>query len=402
MENVTNVTEAEVEAGGGGGGGDELRQVYEFLVKGVLLGLVSLLGILGNVLTMVILSRPQMRSSINCLLVGLARCDAALLVAAILIFSLPSIAAYTGWLPHYSYYVYPSIARFVYPVGLIAQTGSVYLTLTVTLERYVAVCHPLRARSLCTYGRARIYVVLIVLFSVLYNTPRFFEVERVSDVLPPHNTTVYMVSASALRNHPLYITIYVNWSYLLVMYFVPFLALAVFNCAIYMQVRKANAERQRLSRLQKKEIGLATMLMCVVVVFFMCNILPLVNNVLEAFYGILQDELIATSNLLVAINSSVNFIIYVIFGDKFKRLFLKLFWPKRGGRCCRGGRDSPDATHEESFVSNGRTFSVRQPSGRLPRPPGGRDVKLQLLAPSATPRCVYYPADELKGLDEQC
>jgi hypothetical protein len=169
------------------------------------------------------------------------------------------------------------------------------------------------------------------------------------------------------------------------------------------QVRKANAERQRLSRLQKKEIGLATMLMCVVVVFFMCNILPLVNNVLEAFYSILQNELIATSNLLVAINSSVNFIIYVIFGDKFKRLFLKIFWPQRGGgRCCRGGRDSPEATHEESFVSNGRTFSVRQPSGRLARG-SGRDVKLQLLPPpSGRSPCVYYPADELKNLDEQC
>ena len=32
-----------------------------------------------------------------------------------------------------------------------------------------------------------------------------------------------------------------------------------------------------------------------------------------------------TSNLLVTLNSSVNFIIYCIFGDKFKRIFLRLF-----------------------------------------------------------------------------
>jgi len=124
----------------------------------------------------------------------------------------------------------------VYPVGLIAQTGSVYLTLTVTLERYVAVCHPLRARSLCTYGRARIYVLLIVVFAVIYNLPRFFEVERVAATMPNTNVTVYTVTASALRQNPLYITIYLNWSYLLVMYFVPFSALAIFNCAIYIQV----------------------------------------------------------------------------------------------------------------------------------------------------------------------
>lgn len=110
MENATNVTTVEVGAGGGGEG-DNLRQLYEFLIKGVLLGVVSLLGILGNVLTMVILSRPQMRSSINCLLVGLARCDAALLAAAILIFSLPCVTEYTGCLPQYNLYVYPFIAR---------------------------------------------------------------------------------------------------------------------------------------------------------------------------------------------------------------------------------------------------------------------------------------------------
>ncbi len=40
----------------------------------------------------------------------------------------------------------------LYPLGMIAQTGSVYLTLCVTVERYVAVCKPLHARAVCTYG----------------------------------------------------------------------------------------------------------------------------------------------------------------------------------------------------------------------------------------------------------
>ena len=59
---------------------------------------------------------------------------------------------------------------------MIAQTGSVYLTLCVTIERYVAVCLPLKARSLCTFGRARYYVLCIGVFALLYNIPRFWEV----------------------------------------------------------------------------------------------------------------------------------------------------------------------------------------------------------------------------------
>ena len=37
------------------------------------------------------------------------------------------------------------------------------------------------------------------------------------------------------------------------------------------------------------------------------------------------------SNLLVTLNSSVNFIIYCIYGDKFKRLFCYIFCKKCGG-----------------------------------------------------------------------
>lgn len=97
----------------------------------------------------------------------------------------------------------------------------------------------------------------------------------------------------------------------------------------------ANRERQRLSRLQKKEIGLATMLLCVVVVFLLCNVWALISNVAEAFYGITVDQLVKVSNLLVTINSSVNFVIYVIFGEKFKRLFFKLFFPRGVWLCGR-------------------------------------------------------------------
>jgi len=72
-------------------------------------------------------------------------------------------------------------------------------------------------------------------------------------------------------------------------------------------------------------------------------------NIFEAA-NILVDEMTRVSNLLVSVNSSVNFIIYCIFGDKFKRLFLRYF-------CCAGylrtpsGRGSPVDPHDNSLVS---------------------------------------------------
>ena len=82
--------------------------------------------------------------------------------------------------------------------------------------------------------------------------------------------------------------------------------------------RRSNKNLSNLSAHEKKEMKLAVMLMIVVVVFLICNILALITNILEVFETEI-NEVTETSNLLVTVNSSVNFFIYIIFGEKFKR-----------------------------------------------------------------------------------
>ncbi|XP_018025741.1 FMRFamide receptor-like, partial [Hyalella azteca] len=267
-------------------------------------------------------NRPNMRSSINCCFVGLATFDSILLITSILMFGVTAISEFTGLLQWYQRDVFPWVTLVAYPLGIVAQTGSVYLTVTVTVERYVAVCHPMKALTLCTYGRARLYVVAVAVFSLLYNIPRFAEVTyKNCNVDGVEFTTVVMTE---LRGHASYIQVYITWMYLLVMYLLPFISLLVFNAFIYKQVRLANEERQSLSRLEKKELSLAVMLLVVVIVFFFCNVLAFIVSVLELF-KITIGELTILNNFLVTVNSSVNFIIYCIFGQKFRRLFLQIF-----------------------------------------------------------------------------
>lgn len=143
------------------------------------------------------------------------------------------------------------------------------------------------------------------------------------------------------------------------------------------------------------------MLLVVVLVFFICNLLPLVNNIVESFKirtdGAFTDRMIKTSNLLVTINSSVNFIIYVIFGEKFKRLFLRLF-------CSHGlfssGRESPDlATNDDSFISNGERQSLRLHRQNTSISRNGNSVRMNGSGRSSgrvSGPCVYYPANKKK------
>ncbi|XP_049698766.1 FMRFamide receptor [Helicoverpa armigera] len=375
-------------------------QLFRFVVHGVLLNAIGAAGLLGNALAVLVLSRPQMRSSINCLLVGLAACDTVLILTSVLLFGLTAVFPYTGRLRYYYYHVCPHITPYAYPIANAAQTMSVYLTLIVTVERWVAVCHPFRAKALCTSSRARWYVLGTAAFALAYNAPKFFEAEVVQRFVD--GEPVYCVTADLSFRTDSYIVVYIHSMYMIVMYIVPFSALAALNACIVRQVRRAQAERARLSRVQRRELGLATMLLVVVLVFFLCNLLPLVTNSFEVFLGDQFDKLdplVKTSNLLVTINSSVNFVIYVIFGEKFKRVFLKMFCG--GAMRPRGGtRDSPEHTRDDSFASCGERVSLRLArNGTLRRSEahgsrggaggagGGRARRAASPAPT-----VYYPA----------
>ncbi|XP_058803415.1 FMRFamide receptor-like [Phymastichus coffea] len=366
--------------------------LLEFVIYGLLLNLVSLLGIAGNAVSMIVLSRPQMKSSINYLLIGLATCDTVLILLSVLMYGLPGIYAYTGYLFDYKFYVYPKVVRFLYPLSLIVQMGTVYVTLTVTIERYVAVCHPLQARSLCTHGRARSALLALAVLASLCNLPRFWEVGLRTERHWRRNVSVLCVASTALRRDPLYITVYVHWFYFLAYYAVPFVILAIFNVLIYRRVRKANRDLRRLSRSQRREIGLASMLLCVVVVFLVCNVLPLVTNVYENFYTNPPAWLVQTGNLLVTFNSGVNFVIYVIFGRKFKRVFLRIFCRASldAGLDCMGRpsrADSPDfQTNDDSLVTNSSHVEMRLSArARLQQ----QQQQQQQRQPNGS--SVYYP-----------
>ena len=73
----------------------------------------------------------------------------------------------------------------------------------------------------------------------------------------------------------------------------------------------------REEQLEKEQQSLAIMQMVVVLIFVLCNCLAMVSNVLEAF-KVEAVPLTQVSNLLVTINSSINLLVYCVFGKRFR------------------------------------------------------------------------------------
>ena len=110
---------------------NEYSIFFDFVVPGILLNVIGLLGLIGNALSIIVLSRPQMRQSINCILIGLASFDSILLLTSILMLGLPAIFDFlsmqlsNGYQPpgfnvfHYYFTkIFPFITPTVYSIGM--------------------------------------------------------------------------------------------------------------------------------------------------------------------------------------------------------------------------------------------------------------------------------------------
>ena len=65
---------------------------------------------------------------------------------------------------------------------------------------------------------------------------RFFEVRTTTAYYTDLGVNVTDVGPTPLRNNPAYVSVYMTWLYLVVMYFLPFVGLTGFNLFIYKQV----------------------------------------------------------------------------------------------------------------------------------------------------------------------
>ena len=86
-----------------------------------------------------------------------------------------------------------------YTHGLIHiwRVGSTYLTLSVTLERYCAICRPLTTTKMSQ----KYLLIGSILFATLYNIPRFFEMQII--YLDDEQGTI-LTKNSPMRENRLY------------------------------------------------------------------------------------------------------------------------------------------------------------------------------------------------------
>lgn len=143
----------------------EFQQFYEtaqFITGLILYPCICIPGLVGNALTLVVLSERNMRTSTNAFLSALAVADSIKLINDLLYFLTILLLRTDDHIGNKAYgYLYP-YAHFIFNMSVCVSS---WLTVSVAVERYILVCHPTRARAICS--RSRAVGVCIAVFFVM-------------------------------------------------------------------------------------------------------------------------------------------------------------------------------------------------------------------------------------------
>ena len=133
--------------------------------------LVGTLGLIGNLVSISVLRRPEMKSTFNQSLIMLAVVDILLLVDILFIFSIDRNS-----LVHK--YLFPF---FLYPILSIFLSWEMFLTMSIAAERLMAVHKPIHYRSHTVSTSTRIHMLTFILVPLLLatavNFPLFIDFE---------------------------------------------------------------------------------------------------------------------------------------------------------------------------------------------------------------------------------
>ena len=143
---------------------------------------------------------------------------------------------------------------YLHPAAITLQVGSVWLTLAFTVDRYIMICHPFKSEPFCTVSRAKRVVAALVVSSIAFNLPKFFEYRTV--VVRPPRAAVMLADAEDVAvvgndltefgKSRVFKQLYHSWLYIVFVFGVPFVSLVVLNTLLVNAVRMSRKRSRDL------------------------------------------------------------------------------------------------------------------------------------------------------------
>lgn len=317
--------------------------------------IIVVVGILGNILNLTVMTKPFLKGSTRLFLISLAVSDLSVMITVIpMVFRLNNYYGTTFEAAFFHAHLELLLTN-------IFITASVLIVLCLTIERYFSVCHPTIFRSLHTKKNARICIMWCYVIAILVSLP-LTVLKRVCLLNNSQKMTCehWEFQENVTVTSTIYWTAYLWLSEFLIR-LGPCVILGILNILIIRKFRQVTEKRKLLlaalsqsrnktetkslkNKKYQAEKRLIVLLRAIVVLFFI-TMTP--SSILSLIYSEMQERTIgfqvfrAAANNLELANFAFNFYVYFLCSKEFRTALVNVFTG-----CC-------SSDDEHSDIDNG-------------------------------------------------
>ncbi|XP_013395481.1 somatostatin receptor type 2 [Lingula anatina] len=282
------------------------------IVAAIMYSLIFLIGLLGNVLVLyVILRYVKMNTVTNMYICNLAVAD------VLFVLGIPITIA---TILMESWIFGDFICRVFFVTNCVNSFTSIFTLAVMSMDRYMAVCHPVAAMDFRTTKLARIICIIVWVVSGALMIPVVLYARIDTDERGKPTCGVEWPESDKLTSAQAF-----TWYTFLMGYAIPVALISVFYTLVVVRVGQmgpasgsegANRTHRRVTR----------MVLIVIAVYIVCWMPFYIQQVLLVHGVIVGDVKMSLFNTILAYaNSMMNPFLYAFFSENFKKSFLKAF-----------------------------------------------------------------------------
>lgn len=326
---------------------EELSGLYKFhegygQYHGYVSCVVCLFGMVANMANIIVLTRKNMMSSTNIILMWLAVAD------------LLTMLSYFPFALYY-YILNQETTRFVTRsyawvwqllfhanFTIICHTIAIWLTIALAIFRYICICYPTKGIDLCSLQRAKLATFLIYFCTVVICIPNYIVNEIVNiatngTVSNYIETPLYTIEFRNSTHIDSAMISFNYWVQALLIKLIPCMMLTILTVLLIKAMHRAYMRRMKLKSQGRKdesdrhgEHNRTTGMLLAVVVLFLLTELPqgiltlliiFNNEFLSTVYNPLGD----LWDIAALCNNAINFVLYCSMSKQFRDTFTKIF-----------------------------------------------------------------------------
>lgn len=292
------------------------------IIRNICIPTIVFIGVFGNFVSMLVFASNYLRSSSSStFLVALAFVDNVFLLCLFLSWLDGSVKNILTSLP---------VCRIIAYSTYMSSFLSVWFVVGFTVERHIAICHPLHAKLFCTKVRERITVILLLIISVFLYHFSFWTTDVA--IYP-----VERIARCSLDKSFIHFLNIVTWIDTVLTMLIPFVLICymnirvAFTAAKFQEKRKAclslrDAKSAKLGTFRSKQQMRVTRTLLLVSTTFLVLNLPSHVSKLSSLISVSTLNINMTQYLIQEISQmlyyfsfSMNFFLYALYGKHFQK-----------------------------------------------------------------------------------